>query len=749
MTSPTRTTAETVVLPAPLSMQGMDILVLSPTPTHPQDQGNRKRIHAVCRSLQLRGARVHFVYYPQEWWFEFLPHDLVDQMRATWDSFHLVPSSRHTYLPPKGQDYHIDEWWDDSVGTTLQWLFKRQRFDAFIVNYAYMSKAFEYAPPQVLRILDTHDLFTGRRELLEQHGLKPEFFYTTRDQEQIALQRADWIWAIKDQEAEVYRSLSSTPVMTMPHAEPAAPARRWRREEDEGRLVVGMLGSANLINIQNARDFVERALPRFQGQGIDIRFMGGMCQRMSDLYGQEGLDLAGPVADVQHFYRDVDVVIVPLAFSTGLKIKAVEAFAAGVPVVAVGHALEGIPVQHPWHQCADIDDVVSVCLELAADPTELETLRQASAEVQARMAAQAHLAFDALAQRLSHRPVAIVTLDQAFFDMDSLYREQVFQTINLLQQQAPVLLYLDQPLPEHQPSLFEAFNGLNTHCKLVIPPYLEQHGGRSLGLSHSKASLAELLQRHAKPLLWVARLAPELADLSSAQLRMPVFLRLDLMRLLGTEPSAQALADLSARCAELNLVDNHPRAPLPSVSDKVRHLLVPFWRWKPSRLPAGAEGQTLHILAHPQQLALADTLLDALLSAQPERAGSCVICSSVPDVPTGPWPHRQLSLRQAQSQLQWLRPLPEAVLDLSGDAPLFEVLRETYRRAGVPVVQASGRWDEAAVFRLGELVDLLFNLSQHLPQWQADLGKDVRVRYGNDAGWSSVWRALTVRQALA
>ena len=39
-----------------VSLLGADILVLSPTPTAPTDQGNRKRIYAVCRELQRRGA---------------------------------------------------------------------------------------------------------------------------------------------------------------------------------------------------------------------------------------------------------------------------------------------------------------------------------------------------------------------------------------------------------------------------------------------------------------------------------------------------------------------------------------------------------------------------------------------------------------------------------------------------------------------------------------------------------------------
>jgi hypothetical protein len=50
-----------------------------------------------------------------------------------------------------------------------------------------MSKAFEFAPRNTIKVLDTHDLLYGRRELFEKHGVPAEFFYTNQDQEKSAL----------------------------------------------------------------------------------------------------------------------------------------------------------------------------------------------------------------------------------------------------------------------------------------------------------------------------------------------------------------------------------------------------------------------------------------------------------------------------------------------------------------------------------------------------------------------------------
>ncbi|MGZ8252641.1 MAG: glycosyltransferase, partial [Methylophilaceae bacterium] len=376
------------------SLTGADILVLSPTPTVPVDQGNRKRIYAVCRELQQRGARIHFVHYPHEWWFNYVPMDLARQMAEQWDSFHLLPTTRPLHTAAAGQDHTIDEWWDHAIGDYLQWLFKRSHFDAFIVNYAYLSKAFEYAPKSTLKILDTHDKFTGRRQLFESNGVPREFFYTTQDQETIALNRANLVWAIKDEEAEFFRGISATECFTMPHVEPECRVLRQRSAADDGYLVIGMIGTMNSVNIYNARAFVTEVLPYFKQHlaPIKIRFAGGMCLALTDLAELPGIDLMGRVETVDEFYASVDLVTVPLSFSTGLKIKAVEAFATGMPIVAIGHALEGIPSDHPWHHCNTMKDVADACIKLAYQPELLESLTFATLDTYNKVKLQAVIA---------------------------------------------------------------------------------------------------------------------------------------------------------------------------------------------------------------------------------------------------------------------------------------------------------------------------------------------------------------------
>ena len=120
----------------------LDIAVLSPMPSHPQDFGNRKRVHALCTALRERGARIHFLLYPLDAdWRNAIPEPALAAMRAAWDEFHIIPPSVAIHPPAIGLDHAIDEWWDPAIDHFLNWYCARRPLDALLVNYVYLSAA--------------------------------------------------------------------------------------------------------------------------------------------------------------------------------------------------------------------------------------------------------------------------------------------------------------------------------------------------------------------------------------------------------------------------------------------------------------------------------------------------------------------------------------------------------------------------------------------------------------------------------
>lgn len=58
-----------------------------------------------------------------------------------------------------------------------------------------------------------------------------------------------------------------------------------------------------------------------------------------------GVQLLGEIADIRPYLAKANVFVCPLRMGSGLRIKILEAMAAGLPVVATSTAAEGIPVQ--------------------------------------------------------------------------------------------------------------------------------------------------------------------------------------------------------------------------------------------------------------------------------------------------------------------------------------------------------------------------------------------------------------------
>jgi len=411
---------------------GARIAVLSPTPTHPLDFGNRKRIYRICRRYVEEGARLTFIHYPAELeWREQIPFRAQRTISATWaESFTIAPT-RRLHEDPAGTYHSIDEWWDSAIGDFLTWLFAVESFDVFIVNYSWLSKALEYAPRSTFKILDTHDRFSGRKEMLESLGLRPEFFYTTDAQERIALARADLVWAIKREEADELQLLSDKPVLALPHLDPFESLAQPERDA-QGYLKVGVIGARNNVNRMNITEFLRDAEPVFRGAFAPVKIViaGSVCDLLEGVESPF-VDLVGPVDSVEDFYRSVDCVAVPMRRSTGLKIKTGEALSFGLPVLSLAHAFEGYEPAHKMHALADFKAMAEAIVELSFAPhAQLDALAAASVQAHKKTAATIAKAFrrsDALA--LEKRRLIVIAADSRALVPGSVF-DQVLRSIH-------------------------------------------------------------------------------------------------------------------------------------------------------------------------------------------------------------------------------------------------------------------------------------------------------------------------------
>lgn len=344
------------------------VLIVTPTYTHPPDQGNSARINAFGRQLKQRGIEVDVLYFV----LDDFRGDGLEQMRREWSQIDLLEA-----IPHKQQScathWALDDWCPDILIRRVRILTEQRKYNAVIVNYVWLSGVLE-GVRHSLRILDTHDVFGDRAQIALEAGMEPSWYFTSAAEECRGLDRADVVIAIQDQERLHFASQTSRPVITAGHIVDAPPPLS---RQDSERIAFGYFASANPWNIASLRS-LDQSLHKLDASPV-WAIAGSICARM-------GLTLCNPIRigrvnQPVDFYDMVDCVINPMTAGTGLKIKTIEALAHGRPLIGTTQAYLGLNVLHDAQRLTSTDEVADAMREYSQSVTFRHTLQEASQAV--------------------------------------------------------------------------------------------------------------------------------------------------------------------------------------------------------------------------------------------------------------------------------------------------------------------------------------------------------------------------------
>jgi glycosyltransferase involved in cell wall biosynthesis len=424
----------------------MRVLVVSPTPSHPQDAGNRARIHAVLSALKAAGHSIHLCLLLRE---NPSPEALA-AMREAWDEVIEVPHDRAKEAKSLGDLNALDDWVLPETEAAFAALAARDPgFDLVLVEYVFLSRAFEFFPTHIPRILDTHDVFAGRAGRLAALGLENRFFATTEAEENRGLDRADLVLAIQAEEAEDFAGRTRAVVMTLGHL-PWDPRPPLHPRIAPWPITIGYLGSANPMNTRALGRFLAALdLDRLDADGGEVAVAGAASR---GLEARPGLRPVGPVADSDALYVECDIVANPHEGGTGLKIKTVEALARGRAVIGTVEAFAGLPAEAACHACPDAEAVARLAQDCIADPAlraavEAESARLAALYVAEVTAQQAILATPAALARALDRPRLLVVTDVPFWEARLGNHQRIAALLRALRVEADLDLFFAGPLP--------------------------------------------------------------------------------------------------------------------------------------------------------------------------------------------------------------------------------------------------------------------------------------------------------------
>ncbi len=224
------------------------------------------------------------------------------------------------------------------------------------VEYIWMTRLLPLVRVDVLKVIDTHDVFSSIERKVRMFGVRDQVVDPRQEAER--LRRGDLIIAIQDEERqELQRLAPGIPVVTAGvDFDVVADAAG----SIGGRIL--FVASRNPRNCKGLTDFVRLAWPRIRRRvrEAELVVVGGVAAAV-DGRQVPGLTVVGAIDDVAPLYREAALVINPVVAGTGAKIKTIEALCHLRPIVTWPAGIDGLDprlaarcvVARDWYEFAN------------------------------------------------------------------------------------------------------------------------------------------------------------------------------------------------------------------------------------------------------------------------------------------------------------------------------------------------------------------------------------------------------------
>lgn len=343
------------------------VLIISDTPTHPTNTGNKMCILSYATLLQDMGYDVYFLYFTREkngntftqnknyWSDHFLSYQMSIIQKA------VIKIVRHLPFRCFSDIWLHEPWFIKSYIKQIQ---KKYKFDSVILNYIWFSKIANYF--QGNTVLFTHDVFSYRNL-----RLKGNYWISCSPNEEAkCINRVKNVLAIQEQEAYYYKYLSykaNVYCMYSPFV--------FHKQEILNNKKLLFFSGSNILNIEGINHFIKNIFPELIKKFPDLELIigGGICKYLEKDLQVQQITLKGSFDNPADFYALGDIVINPVFNGTGLKIKTFEALSYGKTVLSSTHSMEGIfsPQSCPIYKADTIDEYINHLTNILSAPNIL------------------------------------------------------------------------------------------------------------------------------------------------------------------------------------------------------------------------------------------------------------------------------------------------------------------------------------------------------------------------------------------
>ncbi|BDG07184.1 glycosyltransferase [Anaeromyxobacter paludicola] len=331
----------------------LKVTMVAPYHLYPVQHGGAVRMYNVVRELSRRGHAVSVVGF-------------VDNEEQLEGGRHLQELCAEVKLLVRDPSPKRGGLLDPGEVTEFQQLaFQRllgehvERFDPDVlqVEYTHMAPYARYARGRVTALTE-HDIafMSAYRHALAERGtvgsaLAYQRYLRLFRFELEALRRFDLVLAVTPRDAELLRAYAGPGVTVSDRAPTGVDVAAWsgleRRPDGRTALFVGNF--QHRPNADALLHFARRVLPELHRRDPEVRLrvVGPHAPpEIRALADDPRVEVLGFVPDLREVYATAGAFVSPIRVAAGVRVKLMEAFAAGVPCVSTSPGAEGLAVAH-------------------------------------------------------------------------------------------------------------------------------------------------------------------------------------------------------------------------------------------------------------------------------------------------------------------------------------------------------------------------------------------------------------------